>query len=165
MKFNIGQIVKTIKENKSLGSGRQRMDDYGYHWKGVKLTNDIYAANLLLRYDNTESQVDDWQDVKDHKNDDGLFGIELSLVHKQNKGFMSDRQALGDGNDFYYGTFVVGEILRSRGSKKETDRLFDMAKELYRKFYYSNFNNTHKNEYDCIAEFIEYQDFITLLYI
>ena len=152
MKYNIEQITKTIKENNSVGSSRRKMDEYGYHWKGVKLTNNIYAANLLLHYDNTESQVDDWEDTKFH---DGLLGIEFSLVHKQNKGFMSNRQALENGESFYYGVFVVGEILRSCGTEVETDFLFDLSKELYRKFYYSKFNNNSKSEYGCIFEFIE----------
>ena len=85
MQYNIEQITKTIKENNSIGSSRRKMDEYGYHWRGMKLTDNIYAASLLLNYDNTESQFDDEQDAIDHKNDGGLFGREFALSHKQNK--------------------------------------------------------------------------------
>ena len=55
------------------------MDDYGYHWKGMKLTNNVHFATLLLNDDNTESQYDCLEDVANHKHDGGLLGIEFRL--------------------------------------------------------------------------------------
>lgn len=61
----------------------------------------------------------------------------------------------GISNDFYYGVFTVGELLRDLGYDEETDTLFEIAKKAYIEFIESDYNTVYKSEYDCLKSFVD----------
>ena len=123
---------------------REKLIKYGYHWLGMKEIDYDNALNhfkcnvavYLLYEDNTENQASSLKEIKDHYNNGGKFGKELSKYDN-------------------YVVFVLGRDLLKGILPNENDIAYNICVDIAKDFEISEFNVNTKGLYECLEDYIK----------
>lgn len=121
---------------------REELINYGYLWLGMgeisyKLALELFNMQeiYLLYEDNTESLAESIDDIKEHHENGGEFGIELKVYDE-------------------YVVFLLGRDLLKDILPFENDIAYEYCVNIAKDFEISDYNTSRKGVYTCLEEYV-----------
>lgn len=136
---------KNIIDYKEYKNMRKDLIEYGYLWLDMGKISKNYAKYLIetnanvevcaLYEDNTESVVKTIEEIDEHYNNGGLFGV-----------------ALEEYDD--YVVFILGRDMLNDVLPSENDLAYDLCVIIAKDFHISEYNANNKGLYECVENYV-----------